>query len=344
MEKILVIHTNGMGDFIMFTPALKLLKEKFPNAKIDILITNKNIKTFLEDQNLFNNIYVSELKIISLLKLLLKLRRKYDLSFFTVGGKIWKAKVFSCLLNNRFMIGEAKKKSWKFPYNTIIERDETVHFVDANIKLIELILGKQNLDIIKPEIKIKDESKKNVEKFIEEKNLKNKIIFGIHPGCQKAYAARRWPEEYFSEIINNLEKIPEIKCVVFLGPEDKEVGDYLKKNTNAIFFENQSLNDVIALISKCKYFFNSDSGLGHIFTCFNEEIFSIFGPNQLGENQELRTGPYSKKRIILKKYSSRKGYYLKKTEKGIYQCLVDLTPDIVFKTIVSELKNKNLGD
>ena len=47
MEKILVIHPNGMGDFIMFTPALNLLKKNFPNAKIDILITNKNINTLI---------------------------------------------------------------------------------------------------------------------------------------------------------------------------------------------------------------------------------------------------------------------------------------------------------
>ena len=48
MEKILIIHPNGMGDFIMFTPALNLLKKNFPNSQIDILITNKNIKLFIE--------------------------------------------------------------------------------------------------------------------------------------------------------------------------------------------------------------------------------------------------------------------------------------------------------
>lgn len=231
-----------------------------------------------------------------------------------------------------------KKKKWRFPYDKIIERDENIHFVDANLKLIELIIGKQNLDVIKPEIKVKYESKKNIEKFIKETKLENKIIFGIHPGCQVAYASRRWPEEYFSEIINNLEKNSKVKCVVFLGPEDKEVGNYLKKNTNAIFFENQSLDNVIALISKCDYFFNSDSGLGHIFTCFNEKIFSIFGPNQLGENQELRTGPYSNKKVILKIEGKNSEYYLEKDDKGIYKCLIDLKPKLVLEKIMKVLK------
>lgn len=340
MKKILIIHTNGMGDFIMFTPALKLLKEKFPDAQIDILITNKNIKKFLEDQKIFDNIYVTDLNILSLLKALLNLRKKYDLSFFTVGGKIWKAKIFSCILKSKYMIGEvnSKKELLKFPYNKIIEKDENLHFVEANIKLVELIIGDQNLRNIKPEIKLKSESQRNIESFIIEKKIDNKIIFGIHPGCQKAYASRRWPEKYFVDVINNLEDIPQIKCIVFLGPEDKEVGDYLKKNTKAIFFENQNLNDVIALISKCKYFFNSDSGLGHIFTCFNEEIFSIFGPNQLGENQELRTGPYSKKRTILKIKNENKEYYLKKNEDGVYQCLIDLKPEIVIKKIKEKIQ------
>ncbi len=36
--KILIIHTFGMGDMIMFTPALKELQKQFPKAQVDFLV------------------------------------------------------------------------------------------------------------------------------------------------------------------------------------------------------------------------------------------------------------------------------------------------------------------
>ncbi|ALQ34853.1 glycosyltransferase family 9 protein [Fusobacterium hwasookii] len=340
MEKILIIHPNGMGDFIMFTPALNLLKKNFPNSQIDILITNKNIKLFIEEQNIFDNIFVSNLSVKNLLKMAFTLRKKYDLSFFTVGGQVWKTKLFSFLIKSKFMIGESNSLKNKFPFKKVILKDDYRHFVDRNIDLIQLITKKEENIEKRPHLSLKENSVNKVEEFLQSKNLNDFKILGIHPGCQKAYASRRWPEEYFADVINRIDGMNGIKCIVFLGPEDKNVGNYLKKNTKAIFIENWEISDVIALISKCSYFFNTDSGLGHIFTCFNKKIFSIFGPNQVKEKQELRTGPYSDERVILKIEDMPKEYYLEMTERGIFKCLVDLKPEVVIEKILKEI-NKN---
>lgn len=338
MEKILIIHPNGMGDFIMFTPALNLLKKNFPNTKIDILITNKNIKLFIETQNIFNNIFVSDLSLKNLIKIAFKLRKKYDLSFFTIGNKIWKTKIFSFLLKSKYMIGESESLKNKYPFDKVIIRDNYMHLVDKNIELVQLIVQNKEIKDRSPQIKINETSLTKVEKFIKEKGIENFKLFGVHPGSQKAFASRRWPEEYFAEVINNIDGINSIKCLVFIGPEDKNIRDYLKERTNnVIFIEDWNIDDTIAMISKCSYFFNSDSGLGHIFTCFNKKIFSIFGPNQLGEKQELRTGPYSDERVILKIEDMPKEYYLELTERGIYKCLIDLKPEVVIRRILKEL-------
>ena len=39
--KILIIALSGIGDALMFTPALKLLKKKLPEARIDALVMIK---------------------------------------------------------------------------------------------------------------------------------------------------------------------------------------------------------------------------------------------------------------------------------------------------------------
>jgi len=39
--KILILALSGIGDALMFTPALKLLRQSLPSAQIDALIMFK---------------------------------------------------------------------------------------------------------------------------------------------------------------------------------------------------------------------------------------------------------------------------------------------------------------
>jgi len=45
--KILVNALSGIGDALMFTPALKLLKEAYPDSEIHALVMFKAVKDFL---------------------------------------------------------------------------------------------------------------------------------------------------------------------------------------------------------------------------------------------------------------------------------------------------------
>ena len=42
--KILVIALSGIGDALMFTPALSALKKKYPDSEIDVLVMFKGVK------------------------------------------------------------------------------------------------------------------------------------------------------------------------------------------------------------------------------------------------------------------------------------------------------------
>ena len=115
-KSFLIIHTNGMGDFLMFTPAYKEILKKYPNCEIDFFITNKNVKEIVSFYPNIKNIYVSSLKKIDLIMNLLKLRKKkYDISIVTTGGKTWKTNLFFLFLKSKLKIGEYLKiKSFIF--------------------------------------------------------------------------------------------------------------------------------------------------------------------------------------------------------------------------------------
>ena len=76
MTKILIISGSGIGNSIMFGPALKALRRKFPSAKIDLYVYKKSFAEPFRDSSLIEDIYYNEG-----IKSIAKLRKnKYDLS------------------------------------------------------------------------------------------------------------------------------------------------------------------------------------------------------------------------------------------------------------------------
>ncbi|HJZ68045.1 MAG TPA: hypothetical protein VKF81_07985, partial [Blastocatellia bacterium] len=58
VRRILVFAYHGLGNFIMFTPALRLLRERYPDARIDLQAgNNTGCDEVLAGAGLFDNIY-----------------------------------------------------------------------------------------------------------------------------------------------------------------------------------------------------------------------------------------------------------------------------------------------
>lgn len=323
-KSFLIIHTNGMGDFLMFTPAYKEILKKYPNCKVDFFITNKNVKEIISLYPNIYNIYVSSLKILEILRTIKKIRKnKYDYLVVTTGGKTWKANILSFLLRANVKVGEyICIRSFVYTYS--VKRYIFTHFVENNIRLIRKIIDFPVTTDYKLWFPL------NENKTYQKKE--NKFIIGIHPGCQKAYKERRWPK--FKELIEEIIKLDSsLKILLFLGNEDLELKKQFLDLKQTEIIENKKIERIAELLKSCDLFINSDSGLGHLYTCFNENIISIFGPNQSHLNQELRTGPYSKKAKIIKIRGMEEEYYKKMTENRVLKCLDDIKVEKIIKEI-----------
>ncbi|MDO8601453.1 MAG: hypothetical protein Q7R46_02080, partial [bacterium] len=87
-KNILIIHTWGIGDLVMFTPALRALRDNFPDAVIDVLVTHQAVVAdVLEANRTVNEIIKFHWKkrnIFEKLNLVLRLRKKqYDWAIVT---------------------------------------------------------------------------------------------------------------------------------------------------------------------------------------------------------------------------------------------------------------------
>jgi heptosyltransferase II len=81
--KILIIALSGIGDALMFTPALTLLRRHFPDAQIDALVMYRGAyEIYFFNPNLNKVIHFNFLEegTFKSLKFLLQIRKKYDAS------------------------------------------------------------------------------------------------------------------------------------------------------------------------------------------------------------------------------------------------------------------------
>jgi heptosyltransferase-2 len=104
--KILINALSGIGDALMFSPLLKLIKKHRPESQIDMLVMFKGVKDIYESNPYLNKIYfidfLNQTKLKSLTQTL-KLRankynasinvypsnrKEYNLVQFTEGAKL----------------------------------------------------------------------------------------------------------------------------------------------------------------------------------------------------------------------------------------------------------------
>ena len=325
--KILIIHTFGLGDMIMLTPALQKFITLYPNAKIDFLIFQKISAEPIKNFSNINKIYFSDMKITNILNTIFQLRKiYYDKIITTSGTNSNKIAFFYQFLKGKEKIAEYKKDYQKTFFDIPIKYIENIHRVENNSLLF---FDTKNIDFQYKFFGIKktDMQKKNIQ-------------IGIHSGSNPKFSQKRWNKEYFVELINLLNRnFNNLEFIIFAGPGEIEESIYIAEKTNSSIVKNKNLKEVAKMISECDIFINTDSGLGHIAGCFDLEIFTIFGPAK-----DYKARVYSNNAYTIKLDLSCQPCYgtdrLKKCTN--FECLNNLTPNIVFQYIIK--KSKILND
>ncbi len=289
--KILILALSGIGDALMFTPALSELKRTLPESIIDVLVMFKGVKDLYERLPEIDNVYYHDFmnaSPFSVLSNVLKYRDKYDLSVNVYPSNRKEYNIINFLIGAKKRAGVKYLRSgFKNLYmlnNTIIVEDDTLHNVETNIKLCEKAIGKSLNKKVKMNFPLHLEDLKFADEYSTKMGLSsNDFIIGFHAGCNtlKNHINRRWAPDNFVELGKLLIKEKEAKILLFGGPEEQELKNYIVKKINspkAINVQSNNLAQSAAMIKKCNLFITNDSGLMHIASALNIKVAALIGP------------------------------------------------------------------
>ena len=316
INKILVIRLSSLGDILLTTPVIRVLKQQYPAAKIDFVVKEQYKDALLFNPNI-SNLFIYEKEKAQKLNSGLR-DTSYDLiidlqnnfrSHKLTGGLKAKIYRFKKLSIKKFLLVWFKINLLK-DLKTISQRYAETAGVSIEGKMPELFLP-QNVTT----------------------RLEDGINYiGFCPGSK--HFTKRWLPEYFIHLGNELAKLG-FKIVLFGGKADGELCNAISGNIQGcVNLQNDDqLLQTAADMKRCKLILTNDSGLMHTASAVGVPLIAIFGSTV----REFGFFPVGAQNLILenKSLSCRPCSHIGKLScpKKHFKCMKELTPEFVLNQL-----------
>lgn len=290
----------------MFSPALKILNEKFPGAKIDMLAMFKSVQQMYRFNPHLSEIYfidfLHQSKIKSIKEIFSIRKKKYDIIINTYPANRAEYNILSFMLGGKKRIATKYIKTsvtrFNFLNTGLSEERPDTHNVIQNLNTLRLICDVSDEEIGSMEIYLSDEIKKTSSDWVKKINPSNKILVGIHAGSSvlKNHIHKRWDKNKYIELCKRL--ITEKNALILLFGNELELNEEIKKSTgeNIVLASTNDYMDSMGRLSHCKLFISNDTAFLHSSAAFGIPVVGIFGYTNY-----LELYPWGTKHKIIRK-------------------------------------------
>ena len=344
-SKILIVNFGHIGDAILLSPFLSILKSRFEKAEIDVL-TNpysenvfKRIKSvnrvisflpFWGNQKRkkgdFFKSFISFFILIQTLK-----KRKYDLSFDTKGDPLVILLLFLARIKRRIGYDHGGLGNFLTDVPVLNEKQHQILIYLDLLEPLGIEIEKENIKLNWP---LLSEERQWANNFLFRKGVrKNDVLIIIHPGSRDS--SRMWPVVYWHKLIKELLNSAPVKIILVVGKGEENLIKQITKginDSNVIQVINPNLSDLAALIAWAKIFIGVNSGPGHLAAALNIPVVSIFS----AANDPVRWRPFTKKLHLF--YCSLPCKNCQKKSCKELTCLKLIKPHKVASVILEALK------
>ena len=300
VKNILVIELKKIGDILVATPTLRALKNNFPQASIDVVVSpgmeevlyeNKNLsKVFSWDRDKIRENYLSYLE---------QIKDKYDLAVILHNGTYEVSKLLKeANIPYRMgctRVGFREPKGYFLTKQLLPDRN-LKHKIEDNLDVLKLI----NINNIKdksPEAHASKKAEIAVKSILKKNKISDKdFIIVLHT---VSWTHPTWFKERFAELADKLIKKYKAK-IIFVGTEkEKQFNEEIisqMKNKSLNFAGKTSIQELFALIKVANLVVGIDSASTNIAAAFKTPVVALFGAGD-----KTIWHPYSENSISIQK-------------------------------------------
>lgn len=295
LRRVLVVKLADIGDVLTATPALRALRETFPQTRVDLLTTPAAAN--IVPGSLVDHVWTAPrtlmsrpADLLSLLKLLGALhRRHYDAVVFlhhlTLSSGVLKYRLLAAATSAPVLAGLDNGKGGWLTHPAADEGFGAVHEVDYGLRAVAA-LGAHTNDLSLM-ARSDNADRQHVAGLLAA--LSPGLRVAIHPGSGGYSMARRWEPVKWAAVADSLVERRGAQVILVGMPADGADSVQAAMHGPATNLAGQtSLSQLAALLGQCDLFLGADSGVMHLASAMGVPVVALFGPSN-----HLAWGPWT---------------------------------------------------
>jgi heptosyltransferase II len=286
--KILIRATNWVGDAIMALPSLRVVRARFPDARIAIL-ARPYVADIYRGQEMCDELVSYDPKgvhagLIGRERLAKELRmQKFDIALllqnaFDAAWLAWRSGIPERIGYARDGRSLLLTKKVPVPRCGEIPAHEQFYY-------LELLRRAGWIDSLPGEsfiaLDVSDEHRRRAEETLSYAGARpNAIRIAIGVGASYG-SAKCWPPDRFADFVNRFRLHTDADVILFGTAAEQKVSDAIAagiKGSSISLVGKTAIAALPALLSRCKLFVGNDSGAMHVAAAVGLPVVAIFGP------------------------------------------------------------------
>jgi heptosyltransferase-2 len=357
IKRILVFAYHGLGNFILYTPALRALRERYPEARIDLQVgNNTGCEEVLAGAALFDNIY--NLRYSAGLRAWVARAReiratRYDLIINEFHSHSWPLALLVATSHAPYRLGHVTSPGWpakfsrySYVFNLPVAMREDEHEIERYFDLV-VAVGAERLALegARPFIHLTADDRRFADCFLQAHDCVDTVI-GVQPGTSPAMRWKQWPIDRYREVIDQLlVERSDAHIILFGAPNEREMIEELALGLGSrvcIAAGKTTVKQVAALIERCAVLVCNDSGLMHTAVAVSTPVVAIYGPTDI-----RRTRPVGEPHAVIRHAVPCSPCFRLEGDDEVkacphHDCLMTIAPDEVHAAIVRLTRAKPL--
>jgi heptosyltransferase-1 len=310
-RNILVIDFGQLGDVVLSLPALRAIREKFPQARITVAVGKPgapvvDLSGYADATIVVDRVALRDgWKVLSVVRIgrIVKEVRRAKFDFVIDLHSLSETNLLG------FFSGAPTRLYARRPGRSIdvlanfhpkppVEDNRpTKHAIDRYLDVL-IPLGIKDAPRV-PRLRTRAEDDAAVEQMLKkEKANTNVPLVGLFPGA--GHPDRRWPLARFMELAERLVRNDGVRIVLFAGPEEREMVKEMRAlfPRTTIIFDRLTVPQLASALARLSVFVSNDTGPMHIATAVGTPVVALLDrptPNSFIPIEERHRVIYSRR-------------------------------------------------
>jgi lipopolysaccharide heptosyltransferase I len=320
-KTVLVVKFSALGDVVHALPAVQIIRDKHPKAKI-IWVIKGNLSPLLKHLPFVDEVVTLDPGSKGFRDALSKVRSFSPSIAFDLQGLI-KSGLFTLLSGAKERVGwvsqQARESLSSCFLNRRVKPDASLHIVE---QLAMIVSATPASDIPPFNLVITSQERGAAASINSSLGIGGPYLVFL-PGA--GWPTKMWPVENYSWLADKATGHYDISVLLLWGPGEEKLVTSFKEESHVKIAPPTNLREMMAILQGATLVVGGDTGPLHVAAALETPTLGLYGPSHAWRN-----GPYGNRHLVVEVACDRKGCYKRRCRK---QCVASIPREMVWDAL-----------